>query len=176
MPEIESTWQLAIVAAIIFLILLVLFWIMRRAGGPVRVKRGDRLAISETRAVDKSRHLVLVQCDDEEHLLLIGGPQDLVVKTNVGADVYETADYQPLPYDVDEALREPAFEAPQEEPELKVAEGEDKPEREKFRSRFSAGASSLSGSKFSSRSGSSSFQSERSENKSSLGGGSSNRR
>ncbi|MGI9482019.1 MAG: flagellar biosynthetic protein FliO [Hyphomicrobiales bacterium] len=176
MPEIDNLLQYAIAAAIIFLILAVLLWIMRRAGGPVRMKRGDRLSISETRALDKTRHLVLVQCDDEEHLLLIGGPQDIVVKTNVGADIYETADYQPLPYDVDESLREPAFDLPREEPAVKAAEEEEKPEREKFKSRFSAGASSLSGSKYSSRSSSSSFQNDRDGDKSSLGSSSSGRR
>ena len=50
MPDIENLWQYAIAAAIIFLILFVLFLIMRRAGSPVRMKRGDRLAVSETRA------------------------------------------------------------------------------------------------------------------------------
>ena len=95
MFDLENIWQIALGAAIFAIVLIAGIWALRRAGSAVRGKRGSRLAIAETRAVDKNRHLVLVQCDDEEHLLLIGGAQDVVVKTNVGQDFYESENVEP---------------------------------------------------------------------------------
>ena len=40
---------------------------------------GGRLAVREVMALDASRRLHLVRCEDREVLLLTGGPQDLVV-------------------------------------------------------------------------------------------------
>lgn len=52
--------------------------------------RRKRLQVMETAAVDTRRRLVLVRCDDREHLLLIGGQNDLVVDRNVAATNKET--------------------------------------------------------------------------------------
>jgi flagellar biogenesis protein FliO len=112
MFNLENFWQLGLAAAIFALILIAGIWALRRAGSAVRGKRGSRLAVAETRAVDKSRHLVLVQCDNEEHLLLIGGPQDVVVKTNVGEDFFEADTYPrasaPIPAPVRAPETDPA--------------------------------------------------------------------
>ncbi|MEM8686471.1 MAG: flagellar biosynthetic protein FliO [Pseudomonadota bacterium] len=70
--------------AIVLLFIFIAIAIFRRIGGEVRGKRGSRLAVTEFRELDKLRHLVLVRCDNEEHLLLIGGPQDLVIESNIG--------------------------------------------------------------------------------------------
>ncbi len=70
--------------AIILLFIFIAIAIFRRIGGEVRGKRGSRLAVTEFRELDKLRHLVLIRRDNEEHLLLIGGPQDLVIETNIG--------------------------------------------------------------------------------------------
>ena len=75
-----------IVAAVILLILVVLLVVWRRfsprvAGG----RRGQRLGISEYYEVDKDRRLVLVRRDNVEHLILIGGPQDIVIEGNIGS-------------------------------------------------------------------------------------------
>ena len=70
--------------AIILLFIFIAIAIFRRIGGEVRGKRGSRLAVTEYRELDKLRHLVLIRRDNEEHLLLIGGPQDVVIETNIG--------------------------------------------------------------------------------------------
>ncbi len=69
---------------VILLLIIIGIAIFRRIGGEVRGKRGSRLAVIEYQEVDKLRHLVLIRRDDAEHLLMIGGPQDVVVETNIG--------------------------------------------------------------------------------------------
>ena len=44
---------------------------------------GGRIDIVETREIDGRRKLVLVRCDDVEHLIVVGGPADLVVENDV---------------------------------------------------------------------------------------------
>ncbi len=81
--------------AIILLFIFIAIAIFRRIGGEVRGKRGSRLAVTEFRELDKLRHLVLIRRDNEEHLLLIGGPQDVVIETNIGR--YDEAYQEELP-------------------------------------------------------------------------------
>jgi hypothetical protein len=77
---------LAFVAlAIVALILLKLF------SGGVRGRRGNRLSISEYYEIDKSRRLVLVRRDEVEHLLLIGGNQDVVIESSFGSSLMTPA-------------------------------------------------------------------------------------
>lgn len=45
--------------------------------------RKQRLAVMDAAAVDTRRRLVLVRRDDVEHLILIGGPTDVVVEQNI---------------------------------------------------------------------------------------------
>ncbi|WP_417832249.1 FliO/MopB family protein [Terasakiella sp.] len=45
-----------------------------------------RLSISEIMPIDGKRRLVLVKRDGREHLLVIGGTNDLVVETNIMED------------------------------------------------------------------------------------------
>jgi hypothetical protein len=45
--------------------------------------RKTRLAVMDATAVDSHRRLVLVRRDDVEHLILIGGPTDVVVEQNI---------------------------------------------------------------------------------------------
>ena len=48
-----------------------------------KVIRMPRLAVIDAAAVDGRRRLVLVRRDNVEHLLMIGGPADLVVEPNI---------------------------------------------------------------------------------------------
>lgn len=48
--------------------------------------RSRRLAFIERTALDGGRKLLLVRRDDVEHLILIGGPIDLVVETGIRAE------------------------------------------------------------------------------------------
>jgi flagellar protein FliO/FliZ len=46
-----------------------------------------RLAVAAALPLDGRRRLVLVRRDDVEHLILIGGPADLVIETGIGQSV-----------------------------------------------------------------------------------------
>src|SRR5690242_1114644 len=66
----------------------VVFWLLRRFAGNrlgTTANRGrmPRLAVIDAAAVDGRRRLVLVRRDNVEHLLMIGGPSDIVVETNI---------------------------------------------------------------------------------------------
>lgn len=45
--------------------------------------KDQRLKIVESFALDVRRRLVIVRCDGAEHLLLLGGSQDLIVEKNL---------------------------------------------------------------------------------------------
>jgi flagellar protein FliO/FliZ len=53
-----------------------------RLGGAVR-GRQPRLAVIEYATVDARRRLLLVRRDNVEHLMMIGGPSDVVVESNI---------------------------------------------------------------------------------------------
>jgi hypothetical protein len=62
-------------------------WLVRRFAGNrlANTNRGrmPRLAVIDAAAVDGRRRLVLVRRDNIEHLLMIGGPTDIVVEQNI---------------------------------------------------------------------------------------------
>lgn len=68
-------------------IFVVLSIIRRFSGGGFassgRTGRQPRLSVMDAAAVDSRRKLVLIRRDDVEHLLLIGGPTDVVVEQNI---------------------------------------------------------------------------------------------
>ncbi|HUY68473.1 MAG TPA: flagellar biosynthetic protein FliO [Alphaproteobacteria bacterium] len=45
--------------------------------------RGRRLRVVESLALDMRRRLVIVRCDEAEHLLLLGHEEDIVVEANL---------------------------------------------------------------------------------------------
>src|ERR1700759_1375450 len=80
------TFILAFVA--VLALIGVAAWLVRRFAGnrlganPNR-SRMPRLAVIDAAAVDGRRRLVLVRRDNVEHLLMIGGPTDIVVEPNL---------------------------------------------------------------------------------------------
>src|SRR3954447_15077340 len=78
-----------VVAFVIVLALIgITFWLIRRFGGArvgsaAQRGRAPRLAVIDAAAVDGRRRLVLVRRDNIEHLIMIGGPSDIVVETNI---------------------------------------------------------------------------------------------
>ena len=63
-------------------------WLVRRfganrLGAAGRGGRQPRLAVIDAATVDGRRRLVLIRRDNIEHLLMIGGPTDLVVEPNI---------------------------------------------------------------------------------------------
>ena len=79
-------------AAGLLIAILVVWWLIRKAMGD-RLNMGDkadrrgrppRLGITESFTVDRQgRRLVMVRRDNVEHLVMIGGPNDVVIETNV---------------------------------------------------------------------------------------------
>jgi flagellar protein FliO/FliZ len=86
---IESQPVKVFVAFIVVLSLILLTaWLVRRfggerLGGTATRGRQPRLAVIDAAAVDNRRRLVLIRRDNVEHLLLIGGPTDVVVEPNI---------------------------------------------------------------------------------------------
>jgi flagellar protein FliO/FliZ len=80
------TFILAFVA--VLALIFALGWGVRRFAGNrlgANTNRGrmPRLAVIDAAAVDGRRRLVLVRRDNIEHLLMIGGPTDIVVEANI---------------------------------------------------------------------------------------------
>jgi len=103
---------------IAFLVVLALIaltaWLVRRFGanrlGGATRGRQPRLAVIDAAPVDGRRRLVLIRRDNIEHLLMIGGPTDVVVEANI----VRAAGAR-------EAVREPAKTAAITEPPLRAA-------------------------------------------------------
>ena len=76
---------------IAFVVVLVLIgaatWLVRRFGATrfdaAARGRQPRLAVIDSATVDARRKLIIIRRDNVEHLLMIGGPSDVVVETNI---------------------------------------------------------------------------------------------
>ncbi|HML12770.1 MAG TPA: flagellar biosynthetic protein FliO, partial [Xanthobacteraceae bacterium] len=110
--------NLLLAFAIVFILIVATFWLLRRFGG-ARIGgasrgRQPRLAVIDAAAVDGRRRLVLIRRDNVEHLVMIGGPSDVVIEQNIVRAV-------PVAPARDAAARppgapEPRVEAPAAEP------------------------------------------------------------
>src|SRR5689334_25392497 len=88
-----SDWGLVFRGIAVFLLVIVLmaafFYALRRFGeralGGTASMRGrqPRLAVIETTMIDQRRQLWLVRRDNVEHLIMTGGPSDLVIEPNI---------------------------------------------------------------------------------------------
>jgi flagellar protein FliO/FliZ len=96
-------------AALVFVLaLLGVFALLARrfpGSGVMPSKRQKRLGVVEVAAVDPKRRLVLVRRDQVEHLVLIGGGNDLVIESGIGLAV--TPPPAPPPPPVPEDLAPP---------------------------------------------------------------------
>jgi len=75
--------QYLIVAAVVLAVLFVVTLVFRALAGRSGGAESSRLGVSETLDIDKNRRLVLVRRDNVEHLVLIGGGQDVVVEAEI---------------------------------------------------------------------------------------------
>ena len=86
-PEIPLPAKFFIAFAVVLALIGLTAWLVRRfgsnrLGGGAR-GRQPRLAVIDAATVDGRRRLVLIRRDNVEHLLMIGGPTDLVVEPNI---------------------------------------------------------------------------------------------
>ncbi|MBM1170689.1 hypothetical protein [Microvirga arabica] len=84
--------QFAIAFAIILILLVLLGLVLRKVWGGRLIMPGSdrggrsrqpRLGIVDVYDLDRQRQLLLLRRDNVEHLLLIGGPNDVVIETNI---------------------------------------------------------------------------------------------
>ncbi|MGJ7040272.1 hypothetical protein J2Y63_003535 [Shinella sp. BE166] len=94
----ENGTKFVIAAVVVLLGLLCLalvLWIIRGRPSSPFIRGGrnrtPRLAVLDAAAIDTRRRLVLVRRDDVEHLLMIGGPTDIVIETRIANASAETA-------------------------------------------------------------------------------------
>lgn len=93
---IESTFNVSggatqVIAAVLALIAVLLLFsifvfVLKRltgANAPQNRSRQPRIAVMDSTNVDARRQLVLIRRDNVEHLLLVGGPSDVVVEQNI---------------------------------------------------------------------------------------------
>ena len=83
----ENTIVTAILALGIVLVLIVLgLWVLKvffKASTNLGRGRNRRLSGVDTVAVDPKRQLLIIRRDNVEHLILTGGPQDVVVESGI---------------------------------------------------------------------------------------------
>ena len=73
-------------AAVLALIGVAAFLLRRFGADRFKVMRGKRrLSIVEVATIDTRRRLILVRRDAVEHLILIGGPNDVTIETGIAA-------------------------------------------------------------------------------------------
>jgi flagellar protein FliO/FliZ len=87
-PEIPLAAKFFIAFAVVLALIGLTAWLVRRfganrlGGGGAR-GRQPRLAVIDAATIDGRRRLVLIRRDNVEHLLMIGGPTDVVVEPNI---------------------------------------------------------------------------------------------
>lgn len=104
---------LAVRFFVAFLIVLgvigAIWWMVRRFGsgrlGASTRGRQPRLAVIDYASVDNRRRLILVRRDNVEHLLMIGGPSDIVVEPNIVRAVPAARDIGRAPAGVEAITR-----------------------------------------------------------------------
>jgi Flagellar biosynthesis protein, FliO len=85
MPDLAPYMNIIIIAGALLVAALALLILIKIFGGSVKGRKGSRLGISEYYEIDKTRRLVLLRRDDTEHLVLIGGAQDVVIEQGIGS-------------------------------------------------------------------------------------------
>lgn len=117
-PAIGAIIALAISLLLIGLVIWIVFLVVRRFRGGLFMSgssknRLPRLAVTDAAPVDSHRRLILVRRDDVEHLIMIGGPTDIVVETGIGRQ-HAAAPYQtPARLPVQTAQPQAAQQLPQ---------------------------------------------------------------
>ncbi len=82
------------IAAFVFVLALIILgaWLWRSmlergvgvpGNGLFKAARDKRIGAIETASIDNRRKLVLIRRDDVEHLIMTGGPVDVVIETNI---------------------------------------------------------------------------------------------
>src|ERR1700688_2887595 len=86
---------IALMAGFVYL----LHWFRTRGLGSSGAGRGrqPRLAVIDAASVDGRRRLVLIRRDNVEHLIMIGGPSDVVIEPNIVRAIPTAPAREPAP-------------------------------------------------------------------------------
>jgi len=125
MEYINQYMNIIITALVVLALLILVLMVWRAFSKRVRGRHGQRLGISEYQELDQTRRLVLVRRDGVEHLLLIGGPNDMVVESTIGvapAQSYAPASETAGPIPMRTAPRAPVFAERKAPPPLRTVE------------------------------------------------------
>ena len=95
MPDLQPYVPILLAALGVLVLIVVLILIYKLLNQRVRGRKGQRLGISEFHEIDKTRRIVLVRRDDVEHLVMIGGNQDLVIESNIDSGLMSGAQATP---------------------------------------------------------------------------------
>jgi hypothetical protein len=87
--------NMAVTTLAILALLIICLLVYRALNRRVRGRKGARLGVSEYHEIDKSRRLILVRRDDTEHLILVGGSQDVVIESGIESALSVAPSYQP---------------------------------------------------------------------------------
>lgn len=90
MPDLQPYVPALIIALLILLALVAAILIFKLFNQRVRGRKGQRLGITEFHEIDKTRRIVLVRRDDIEHLVMIGGNQDMVIESGIESGLMST--------------------------------------------------------------------------------------
>lgn len=124
--QLGTTAKFAIAFLLVLGLIGITALILKRFGGNRMPSSGGgrnrqpRLSVLDSAVVDAKRRLVLIRRDNSEHLLLIGGPTDVVVETNINraGPVTSAQERRPrgLPQQDMDALENALIESVHEEP------------------------------------------------------------
>ena len=85
--ELSTGAQWALLFLVLAVALAILFWVFRMifgyGGAKLSRNRQPRLSVTDAAMVDDKRRLVLVRRDNVEHLVMIGGPSDIVIEQGI---------------------------------------------------------------------------------------------
>lgn len=97
----ENTAITAVLALGIVLVLIVLgVWVLKvffKASTNIGRGRNRRLSVIDSVTIDARRQLLIVRRDQVEHLILTGGPQDLIIESGIPVDNISRAVRRPVP-------------------------------------------------------------------------------
>ncbi|MFC7396633.1 hypothetical protein ACFQU1_05435 [Chelatococcus sp. GCM10030263] len=110
--EISAPVQYLIAFVIIFVLLALFAVVLRRVSAPRGNtanqaggrSRQPRLGVIDSFDIDRKRQLVLVRRDHVEHLLMIGGPNDVVIESSIIRNAQRSAPPPSPPASVGDAL------------------------------------------------------------------------
>lgn len=105
-----------LIFALLALAVLAGYWVLKTQGlaqSPMGALFGPRaekrLAVVDHASVDGRRRLVLIRRDGVEHLIMTGGPVDVVIETGIGPDKSITETDLAPPSDRDATGDKPVF-------------------------------------------------------------------